>query len=163
VLIKRPRVVFLDEPTIALDPDGVNHILGLIVSLSRERKMTILLSSHLLEQVQRICDRIGIFVRGKLVAQGRINELGLRSANGTNATVELGATPLTPELIAALKRVDGVRKVEQTSGDMLLLQCRRDIRPQLARAVTDAGANLMHLRLQVVGLEEIYFRYFREN
>jgi ABC-2 type transport system ATP-binding protein len=75
VLIKEPRLIFLDEPTIGLDPDGTNRMLDLIHSLSRERNITIFLSSHLLDQVQRICDRVGIMIKGNLVAIGPIQEL----------------------------------------------------------------------------------------
>jgi len=75
VLVKEPRLVFLDEPTIGLDPDGTNRMLDLISSLSREKKITVFLSSHLLDQVQRICDRVGIMIKGNLVAVGPIEEL----------------------------------------------------------------------------------------
>jgi ABC-2 type transport system ATP-binding protein len=75
VLIKDPRLLFLDEPTIGLDPDGTNRMLDLIRSLSRERDITVFLSSHLLDQVQRICDRVGIMINGNLVAVGPIEEL----------------------------------------------------------------------------------------
>ena len=75
VLVKEPRLIFLDEPTIGLDPDGTNRMLDLIHSLSREKNMTIFLSSHLLDQVQRICDRVGIMIKGELVAIGPIEEL----------------------------------------------------------------------------------------
>jgi ABC-2 type transport system ATP-binding protein len=78
VLIKEPKVVFLDEPTIGLDPDGTNRMLDLIQSLSRERQMTIFFSSHLLDQVQQISDRIGIMIKGKLVAIGPLAELAQR-------------------------------------------------------------------------------------
>jgi ABC-2 type transport system ATP-binding protein len=75
VLIKEPKLIFLDEPTIGLDPDGTNRMLDLIHSLSREKNITIFLSSHLLDQVQRICDRVGIMIKGELVAMGPIEEL----------------------------------------------------------------------------------------
>ena len=75
VLIKEPKVIFLDEPTIGLDPDGTNRMLDLIHSLSREKNITLFLSSHLLDQVQRICDRVGIMIKGNLVAIGPIQEL----------------------------------------------------------------------------------------
>lgn len=75
VLIKEPKLIFLDEPTIGLDPDGTNRMLDLIQSLSREKNITIFLSSHLLDQVQRICDRVGIMIKGGLVAMGPIEEL----------------------------------------------------------------------------------------
>ena len=75
VLVKSPKVVFLDEPTVGLDPDGTNRMLDMIHSLSREKSITVFLSSHLLDQVQRICDRVGIMIKGKLVAAGRMDDL----------------------------------------------------------------------------------------
>jgi ABC-2 type transport system ATP-binding protein len=75
VLIKEPKIVFLDEPTIGLDPDGTNRMLDLIRSLSRDKNITVFLSSHLLDQVQRICDRIGIMIKGRLVVSGPIEEI----------------------------------------------------------------------------------------
>jgi ABC-2 type transport system ATP-binding protein len=75
VLIKEPKLVFLDEPTIGLDPDGTNRMLDLIRSLSKEKGITIFFSSHLLEQVQKVSDRVGIMIKGNLVAVGPIQEL----------------------------------------------------------------------------------------
>jgi len=76
LLIKDPKLVFLDEPTLGLDPDGINKMQDLIVSLSKEQGITVLLCSHLLYQVQRICHRVGIMIKGRLAAQGTIEELG---------------------------------------------------------------------------------------
>jgi len=75
LLLKQPRIAFLDEPTIGLDPDGTARMLEVIERLARERGMTVLLCSHLLEQVQRICTRIGIMIGGRLVAEGTLAEL----------------------------------------------------------------------------------------
>jgi ABC-2 type transport system ATP-binding protein len=77
-LVKDPDVLILDEPTTAIDPLGVTEILELLRSLVRDRNMAILLSSHLLNQVQHVCDRIGIFAAGKLIGQGSMTELALR-------------------------------------------------------------------------------------
>ena len=76
VLVKDPKIIFLDEPTVGLDPDGTNRMLDLICSLSKDQNITVFLSSHLLDQVQRICDRVGIMIKGRLVAAGSIQELG---------------------------------------------------------------------------------------
>jgi ABC-2 type transport system ATP-binding protein len=75
VLIKDPKVVFLDEPTLGLDPDATNRMIELIQQLCREKKMTVLLSSHLLHLVQRICHRVGIMIKGRMVAQGSMDQL----------------------------------------------------------------------------------------
>jgi ABC-2 type transport system ATP-binding protein len=79
VLLKEPRVVFLDEPTMGLDPDGTQRMLEMIQSLSRDRGITVFFSSHLLDQVQRISDRVGIMLKGTLVAAGPIHELAKQS------------------------------------------------------------------------------------
>jgi ABC-2 type transport system ATP-binding protein len=75
VLIKGPQVCFLDEPTLCLDPDGAIRMIELIQSLSKDRKMTMLICSHNLDQVQRISQRVGIMIKGKLVAVGPMGEL----------------------------------------------------------------------------------------
>lgn len=82
LLVKNPKLLILDEPTLGLDPDGTNRMLDLIVSLSRSRGMTVLLSSHQLEQVQRICSRVGIMIKGKLVALGSLEELARGRRDG---------------------------------------------------------------------------------
>ena len=75
LLIKDSKVAFLDEPTLGLDPDATNRMIEMINSLSRDKKMTILLSSHMLDQVQKICHRIGIMIKGRMVVQGAIDQL----------------------------------------------------------------------------------------
>jgi ABC-2 type transport system ATP-binding protein len=76
VLLKDPKVMFLDEPTLGLDPDGAIRLIDLIQSLNQERNMTVLLSSHNLYQVQKISHRVGIMIGGKMVAEGSIEKLG---------------------------------------------------------------------------------------
>jgi ABC-2 type transport system ATP-binding protein len=75
LLVKDPKVAFLDEPTLGLDPDATNWMMELIERLSREKKMTVLLSSHMLHLVQRICHRVGIMIKGKMVAEGPMDRL----------------------------------------------------------------------------------------
>ena len=75
LLIKDSKVAFLDEPTLGLDPDATNRMIELIQSLARDKQMTILLSSHMLHQVQKICDRVGIMIKGRMVAQGPMDIL----------------------------------------------------------------------------------------
>lgn len=75
VLLKEPKVLLLDEPTLGLDPDGAARLIGLIESLNRDRNMTVLLSSHNLQQVQRISHRVGIMIEGGMVAEGPIDTL----------------------------------------------------------------------------------------
>src|SRR5688572_8351435 len=161
VLVKNPRLVILDEPTIGLDPDGTRSLLDLVHSLSQEEGMTVLLSSHLLDQVQRVCDRVGIFVKGQLVAAGRVSQLGEQLAAGQPLAFEVQVAPGAHAAAAtALAAVPGVEDVER-DGDFLVVRAPQDLRPELARAVAPLG--LLGLRLRGASLEDIYLRYFREH
>jgi ABC-2 type transport system ATP-binding protein len=75
LLVKDPKVAFLDEPTLGLDPDATNRMMELIERLCREKKMTVILSSHMLHLAQRICHRVGIMIKGKMVAEGPMDRL----------------------------------------------------------------------------------------
>lgn len=75
VLIKRPEVIILDEPTSGIDPAGVQEFMELIRRLSREEGLTVLFSSHHLDQVQKVCDRVGLFGKGKLLAEIDLSEI----------------------------------------------------------------------------------------
>jgi ABC-2 type transport system ATP-binding protein len=75
LLIKEPQVAFLDEPTLGLDPEATNRMMDLIARLCKEKKMTVLLSSHLLHLVQRVCHQVGIMIKGQMVAHGPMKQL----------------------------------------------------------------------------------------
>jgi len=89
ILIKEPKIVFLDEPTLGLDPDGTSRIIQHIQSLSREKNITVLLSSHDLKQVQKISDRIGIMINGKMIALGTIEQLAKEKLGIGNKEISL--------------------------------------------------------------------------
>ena len=159
VLIKRPKLAILDEPTTGIDPEGASQILDMIVEMRREQGLTILLSSHLLHQVQRVCDRVGIMHRGKLVVEGTVDELGAKSS-GEGVELEVQVRGAGPELLAALEALEGVREVTSEDG-RLRISCDRDVRGQIARTILEHGAELQELRRRVFTLEEIYLRYFQ--
>jgi ABC-2 type transport system ATP-binding protein len=122
-LIHHPKILVLDEPTAAVDPAGSRDIQNLIVSL-KKRGTTILLSSHLLTQVQEVCDRVGILHHGKLLREGHLEDL-LAIENQTELIVE-NATPdlidgLEQQITAAKARVVARRK-PQTSLEQLFLK-----------------------------------------
>lgn len=75
-LLPKPDLVLLDEPAEGLDPEGIHEMRHLILRLNRERGMTVLLSSHLLSEVEQMCDRIAILNRGRMIFQGRWSDLG---------------------------------------------------------------------------------------
>ena len=109
-LIQEPKLVVLDEPTAGVDPAGSREIRDLILDLKR-RGITVLLSSHLLAQVQEICDRVGILANGVLVREGRVDDL-LAIENQTELILE-NATPEVLAQISALLGKSNTRLVEQ--------------------------------------------------
>ena len=88
VLIKKPQVIILDEPTSGIDPQGVRSFLDLILQLRDEQNLTILFSSHNLHQVQQVCDRVGIYVKGNLVGCGKIGDLSADLFGDTSHNLE---------------------------------------------------------------------------
>ncbi|MFQ5853368.1 MAG: hypothetical protein ACE5JU_22645 [Candidatus Binatia bacterium] len=161
VLVKDPQMVILDEPTLGIDPDGVTRILELITGLSRGRGLTVLLSSHLLHQVQQICHRIGIIVNGKMIVQGGLDQLGKAILKERQWNFLLEVNGRTEKLDAELRSVCGVAEVENRSGGWFL-RCTRDVRPEVISRVTQNGLSLLQLRSEDPTLEEIYLKYFRE-
>ncbi|HEY1582894.1 MAG TPA: ABC transporter ATP-binding protein [Chthoniobacterales bacterium] len=109
-LIREPKLVVLDEPTAGVDPEGSHEIRNLILDLKR-RGITVLLSSHLLAQVQQICDRVGILARGVLVREGRVDDL-LTIENQTELILENASPEIVAEISALLAR-SSTRLVEQ--------------------------------------------------
>ena len=157
-LVKDPAILIMDEPTVAIDPEGVDELLALIRRLRDDRGVTVLLSSHLLQQVQSVCDRIGIFVGGRLVAHGSIAELS--ATHGGRTVIEVGVVAGDAEpVLRTLSDVVDVRR----EGDVYLVGCHRDIRTEIAGALVDAGLVPMHLRVRAEELGEIYRRYFMEE
>lgn len=160
VLIKDPSFVILDEPTSGIDPEGATQILDMIVRMREERGMTILLASHLLHQVQRICDRVGIMHRGRLVAQGSLAELSAQTAS-EELELEVHVAKASPELVRRLQDLEGISKVE-AQGDRLRIRCGEEAQGRIASAVLGAGAELLELRGRSDTLEDVYLRYFQE-
>jgi ABC-2 type transport system ATP-binding protein len=160
VLIKQPEVIILDEPTLGIDPEGVRELLELIHRLSREEGITVLISSHHLHQMQQICDRVGLFVRGKLLAEGDLTTLAEKLFIQELITIELGVQIDNPDsLLRMIQDIPEVIRIEQ-SGEYYAVGCAKDITHQLAYTVINSGAALTHLNRRNFGLDEIYHRYF---
>jgi ABC-2 type transport system ATP-binding protein len=167
VLVKDPSVVILDEPTTAIDPKGVVEVLGLVRSLARDRGAAVLLSSHLLYQVQQVCDRVGIFVSGQMVERGAVEEIAERSAGGL-ATFEVGVEGDPDVALRTLTDLAAVADVTQAAPvepgppprSLWLVRTDGDRRGDVVRALVEGGFAVWQLRRRGDELDEIYRRYF---
>ena len=167
-LVKDPDVLILDEPTTAIDPLGVTEVLELLRRLVRERGMAVLLSSHLLNQVQTVCDRIGIFAAGKLIGQGTMEQLAARFGDGRRE-VEVGLD--LPEgaddshAREVLRNVPGVESLDDgpRPGDPWTLTVAPGSDPAAVRSavlavVAAEGLPLASIRAVLPSLEDVYRR-----
>ncbi len=161
VLIKDPAVIIMDEPTLGIDPEGIRELLEIIRSISKEDGRTILISSHQLYQVQQVCDRVGIFVKGSLIACGRIEDLGRQIQMEGGFSLELEALPNDGGLEALLRTQEGVTDVRQEYGH-ILVESSCDLRSLVTDLAAQNGYALMYLRQRGGDLDEIYRRYFEK-
>ncbi len=161
VLVKNPTAIILDEPTLGIDPDGAIRILEMIKNLNHDHNLTVMLSSHQLQQVQQICSRVGIIVKGRLIVQGEMDELGKAILKGRqwNFLLEVGGN--RDSLDRSLQSMDGIDEIEKRSQGWFL-RCTKDVRPEVVSLVTTKGLPLLQLRSEDPTLEEIYLKYFRE-
>tara|TARA_R110002094_G_scaffold211722_1_gene182149 strand:+ start:584 stop:1561 length:978 start_codon:yes stop_codon:yes gene_type:complete len=171
VLIKNPEVIILDEPTLGLDPEGVKKFLQLIVRLSRKKGITVLFSSHHLHQIQQVCDRVGIFVKGKMLAEGKISSLAqqLFSKNaftlvGGISSVEQYVKPSLSikELVHKMNAIPEVAHVEFEE-NRFVVESNKDVSAELSRLVVQSGYGLNFLSKKEYGLDDIYYQYFQEG
>jgi ABC-2 type transport system ATP-binding protein len=159
VLIKRPEIIIMDEPTLALDPEAAREFLDLIRSL-RDQGAAILLSSHLLYQVQAVCDRVGLFSKGRMVLEGSVPELAQRVL-GSGFRVRLEAEGDAEAIARALAALPGVVGVARHGERAFELEATSDTRADAARVVVEAGGRLLGLAAELPNLDEIYARYFK--
>lgn len=165
VLIKEPEVIILDEPTLGIDPSGVKDFLALIKKLNEEQQLTVLLSSHHLHHVQQICDRVGIFVAGKLLASGDIPSLSkqLFNKNGYVTLLRLqNSAEATTQLKYDIESLPGVQEVIMTRNELEVISVQEQT-AEMVKHVVGKGYGLVGVEQKTYGLDEIYLEYFKNE
>jgi len=157
IIVKKAEIAILDEPTSGLDPQATLEFLDLIRELKAEG-ITVLLSSHLLDQVQRICDRVALFQSGRIVLLGSVAELSVQVL-GAGFVVEVEAEGAG--IARRLATIPGVSNVETLAKDRFRMTAERDVRADAARAVVAVDGALRRLSVDEPSLEAIYARYFQ--
>ncbi len=158
-LLKEPAVLILDEPTTAIDPEGVQEILHLIRRLADERRVTVLLSSHLLHQVQSVCDRVAIFVEGRVAALGTPSELAESSSGPERVEVVVDR-----DLGHGIDDADFVESVApgRTAGSYVVT-VTPGATADLVSFLIGRGVSVTGVRRVGHDLDEIYRRYFEKE
>jgi ABC-2 type transport system ATP-binding protein len=159
ILMKRAKAAILDEPTNGLDPQSTFELLEMIRALADDG-MAILLSSHILDRVQAVCDRVALFSRGRIAVEGTVRELAARVLGG-GYTLQLDTREEAPAL-QVLQGVEGVRAVDTEGPGRFRLLAERDVRDAVARAMVAADEPVLRLASVEPSLDEIYRRYFEQ-
>ncbi len=147
-LLHRPDVLILDEPTDGLDPNQRRDTLALIAALGKER--TVILSTHILPEVESVCARVVILDRGRVIAEGRPADLV-----DADRDLVLLARGDREAIVAALRAVDGVVEIVVQDGEAYRVKTARDVREAVARAVLGVG-ELRELRPAALGLDRVF-------
>jgi ABC-2 type transport system ATP-binding protein len=148
-LLGRPELLILDEPTNGLDPAGMADMRSLLRSLADDGQ-TVLLSSHLLGEVQQICDRVGVISSGRLLTESTVSDLR------GEASLLVRAKPL-PAALAVAQRVAGDERVSIVDG-ALYVPVQAGCAPELTRALVQADVEVLEVRPQARTLEDVFFQ-----
>jgi ABC-2 type transport system ATP-binding protein len=151
-LLKDPDLLILDEPTNGLDPAGMAEMRGLVRSLGQGRR-TVLLSSHLMTEVEQICDRVGIIRGGALVAEGAVDELR------AGAGLRVRAQPLK-EAARLVRALSGIERVAITDGS-LRVTADPAVAPEINRTLVRAGIAVSELTPERASMEEVFLELTR--
>ncbi len=157
VLMKRPSIAILDEPTATLDPHSTEEFLDMIRGLKADGT-AVLLSSHHLDQVQRVCDRVALFNRGRIVLAGEVTALAQQVLGGGHVFDVEAHGAATAGLLAGIA---GVVRVQPLGPDLYRVDCDSDLRAEIARRLA-ASCDLLGIRVATPSLAEVYNRYFDE-
>jgi ABC-2 type transport system ATP-binding protein len=157
-LLRSPKIVILDEPTSGLDPQATQEFLDLIRALKSDG-ITVILSSHMLEKVQAICDRVAMFNAGRIALCGSVTDLGRQVLGGGHRILVEARGGRVEQALAA---IPGIIRVRRDGDRSYVLEAESDIRPIVAATVSGAGGELLSLGIRQASLEAVYSRYFEE-
>ncbi len=144
-LLSRPELIILDEPTSGMDPPGIQEMRALIRSLADDDGVTVVLASHQLLEVQRVCDRVAILNKGRLVREGSVSEL-----TSVGERLLLSLNPIGDAMV-----VLGAKG--SIEGETVLADIKRHEAPNLFRALVEQGVDIHEARWVGTDLESIFF------
>jgi ABC-2 type transport system ATP-binding protein len=159
IVMKRAEVAILDEPTSGLDPHATFELLEMIRGL-KKLGVAVLISSHLLDRVQSVCDRVALFNKGKIALMGTVVELA-NQVLGAGHPILVEASGI--DVPAALRGIEGVQQVLPDGEGIWRVVADREVRAVVAQRIVAAGGSLTRLAELQPSLEEVYTRYFEEE
>ncbi|MHB9145780.1 MAG: ABC transporter ATP-binding protein [Symbiobacteriia bacterium] len=154
-LLHRPELLIMDEPTVGIDPQSRSHILETVKRLNEEIGMTVLYTSHYMEEVEFLCRRLAIIDHGLVISQGDLNEV--RHLAGSQTTVRLKVGSVGDEAVAAAEKVAGVHQARREDGSVIVLvDDAAAALPRLLEAVGSSGRRVAGVEIEEPNLEAVF-------
>lgn len=154
-LLHRPKVLILDEPTVGIDPQSRNHILETVRKLNAEHGTTILYTSHYMEEVEQLCDRVYIMDHGKIVASGTQSELF--SILSSEDTIQVHLSKSNDAFVESIKSNDNIRRVDLTGDGIRIISKKGShILSDMVHAAEKHGIQITHYQQEVPSLEDVF-------
>ena len=155
-LLSNPELIILDEPTNGLDPEGIIETRELIRSLRKEGK-TIFLSSHLLHEVEQVCDHVAIINKGKVITQGPVKEL-LRRGRMLQMRVSDADTA-----ISLLRDIEWVKTIEADEDKVIFIEAPEDKYPDINELLVKKGIRVSEMKTSEESLEDFFLDVIDEE
>jgi len=149
-----PDILILDEPAYGLDPKGVKEVRDLILTEKKKGK-TIFISSHILTEIEKVCDNVGIIDKGKLVFEGKMDELKRKVSGGRRIYIEL--YKITKKIADNLKKLSFVQDIS-IERNIIQISTEEDKRKEISEIITDSGGIIIGMHEESVSLEDAFLR-----
>lgn len=154
-LLHRPQILILDEPTVGIDPQSRNHILETVRKLNKEHGTTILYTSHYMEEVEQLCNRVYIMDHGKVVASGSKSEL--LSILSSEDTIQVQLSKMNDNLLESIRGMEHVRRVDETTDGIRIISRKgSNILTDLVHAAELTGVQIIHYEMEIPSLEDVF-------
>lgn len=153
-MVHKPRVLILDEPTNGLDPAGIRELRDILIKLAHEEQVAVMVSSHLLTEMQMMCDRVGIIDKGRLLDIKTMEDLRNRSGGASTQRIKVSRTSEASEVLKGL----GFDKIENITDSEIDVQVNENDIPRIVKALVDGGFDISGVRLLESSLEDAFLR-----
>lgn len=160
-LLHDPRIVIMDEPTVGIDPQSRNHILETVRRLNHERGLTVLYTSHYMEEVEQLCDRVYVMDHGKVIAAGTLAEV--RALVGEEGSIWLQAESYPPALLTELEALPGVAHLSAGEDGVRIAQSAPVSLRELFKLAEANGVTVTNFSMTTTSLEDVFLHLTGRN
>lgn len=161
-LINKPEIIFLDEPTLGLDPRGQKEIQQLLSDINKNEKITIFITSHMLKDIEVMCNKVCIIQNGVLVEQGSIQDLRKKYLTHYTLLIE---TDDNERAISVMKQIEEIRSIDQCN-EKLEVKFKKElsdekisiVKQKLIHYLYESGMDMKEMSVKTLSMEDIFFR-----